>query len=69
MMATDTKANEILNSGKVVLSTAEAGELMGISTQTVRKLAKIPGFPKFTSGRKILIPRDAFIEWVNDYRN
>lgn len=49
---------------KWVLTPAEAAEYLGVSVQTMRELAHQKGFPMFTNGRKILIPKEAFHEWV-----
>lgn len=43
---------------------AEAAKEIGVSPNTMRELAHTKGFPMFTNGRKILIPKKAFEEWV-----
>ncbi len=39
---------------------------MGISLPKAYDLAKSPGFPSFRIGKRILIPVDAFREWLAD---
>lgn len=58
-MKTKTDPNK-----KWVLTPTEAAEYLGVSVQTMRELAHQKGFPMFTNGRKILIPKEAFHEWV-----
>lgn len=49
---------------RLVYTPEEAGKLIGVSAQTMRELAHQKGFPMFTNGRKILIPKEAFHRWV-----
>lgn len=56
-MKTKTDPNK-----KWVLTPTEAAEYLGVSVQTMRELAHQKGFPMFTNGRKILIPKEAFHE-------
>lgn len=49
---------------KLTLTPAEAGKLIGVSPQTMREMTHQKGFPMFTNGRKILIPKEAFYRWV-----
>lgn len=51
---------------KQTLTTEEASQILGVSPQTMREIAHRPGFPMITNGRKILIPREAFMHWLND---
>ncbi len=39
---------------------------MGISLPKAYDLARSPGFPSFRIGKRILIPVDAFREWLAD---
>lgn len=50
---------------KITLTVQEAAEQMGVSRPTLLNWTHIPGFPCFRAGRKILIPRQALIEWAN----
>ena len=49
---------------KLVLTPAEAAEYLGVSVQTMREITHQKGFPMLSNGRKILIPKNAFKEWV-----
>lgn len=53
---------------RLTINTAEAASMLGVSVGTVRKLSQRSDFPSFKNGRHILIPRAAFVEWVNNYR-
>lgn len=57
-----------MNNEKLTLTPAEAGALIGVSPQTMREMTHQKGFPMFTNGRKILIPKKAFEEWVESQR-
>ncbi len=50
--------------GKITLSTKEAATLSGIGINRMRELARRPEFPAFRDGRKILIYKDLFLEWL-----
>lgn len=49
---------------KAVMSVREMAEQMGISRPKAYELVKEPGFPTIRVGTRILIPVDAFKEWL-----
>lgn len=54
---------------KLALSVAETAIELGVCEKVVRNLIKTPGFPCRRIGGKggrILIPRDALREWLNN---
>lgn len=55
----DGAANE-----KITLSVLEAAQAVGVSRPTMLQLVHTKGFPSFRVGRKILIPRQGLIDWV-----
>ena len=44
----------------------EVAELCGICYKTAREMVNRSSFPKFRVGRRILIPKEAFHEWLKD---
>lgn len=50
---------------KITLTVAEAAEQLGISRPTLLNWVHMSGgIPHFFAGRKILIPRQALIDWT-----
>ena len=49
---------------KATLSVRELSEKLGISLPKAYELVKQPGFPVLKIGTRILIPVDAFKEWL-----
>ena len=49
---------------KTTMSVQELSSQMGISLPKAYELVKTPGFPSIRSGTRILIPIDAFREWL-----
>lgn len=49
---------------KTTMSVQELAMQMGISLPKAYELAKKPGFPSIRIGTRILIPIDAFREWL-----
>lgn len=49
---------------KQTMSVQELSAQMGISLPKAYELAKSPGFPSIRIGTRILIPVDAFREWL-----
>ncbi len=41
-------------------------ESLNISRATAYKLVKQPGFPSLLVGKRIVIPKDKFLKWVDD---
>jgi len=48
------------------LTVEQVGELLGISRKTAYALVKRKGFPAARVGKRIIIPRDLFIQWINE---
>ncbi|MDY6212375.1 excisionase family DNA-binding protein [Hornefia butyriciproducens] len=49
---------------KETMSVQEMSAQMGISLPKAYELVKTPGFPSIRIGTRILIPVDAFREWL-----
>lgn len=49
---------------RVTMSVRELSARMGISLPKAYELVKIPGFPTLRIGTRILIPIDAYKEWL-----
>lgn len=49
---------------KTTMSVQELSSLMGISLPKAYELTKVPGFPVIRIGTRILIPVDAYKEWL-----
>lgn len=46
------------------LNVVEVAKMLGISRQSAYNLAKSEGFPSVRVGRRLVIPRDAFLLWL-----
>ena len=51
---------------KATMSVQELASQLGISLPKSYELVKRPGFPVLRIGTRILIPVDAFREWLSD---
>lgn len=51
---------------KVTLNMNEAAQLAGLSVPLMRELAQRPGFPAIRAGRRWVIPRSLFVQWLED---
>lgn len=51
---------------KLTLDVKEAAGLLGIGIGQMYQLTHRADFPKLRAGKRILIPRQRFIEWVNN---
>lgn len=49
---------------KIMLTVPEAAQILRIDKVTVYELAKSNGFPALRIGRRVLIPRDALLRWI-----
>ncbi len=49
---------------RTTMSVQELSSQMGISLPKAYELVKMPGFPSIRIGTRILIPVDAFHEWL-----
>ncbi|WP_308801840.1 excisionase family DNA-binding protein [Agathobacter sp.] len=52
------------SSGKTTMSVQELSAQMGISLPKAYELVKTPGFPTIRIGARILIPIEAYKEWL-----
>lgn len=50
----------------LMLSVPEVGEVLGISRAGAYELVRSKGFPKVKIGNRIVIPKDKFIQWIED---
>ena len=53
----------------LTLTAPEVGEVLGISRAAAYELVRSEGFPRMKIGKRILIPRDAFIRWIDENRS
>lgn len=49
---------------KITLTAEEVGQMLGISRSKAFELVKSKGFPSFFVGKRIIIPRDSFLRWL-----
>lgn len=50
----------------LMLSVPEVAEVLGISRAGAYELVRSKGFPKVKIGNRIVIPKDKFIQWIED---
>ena len=50
----------------LTLTAQEVGEAMGISRAAAYELVRSKGFPRMKIGTRILVPKDKFIQWINE---
>ena len=50
---------------KLVYTVSEIAELLGIAKIKAYELAKSKDFPAIQIGRRIIIPKERFHEWLN----
>ena len=50
----------------LMLSVPEVGEVLGISRAGAYELVRSKGFPKVKIGNRIVVPKDRFIQWIED---
>ena len=50
----------------LTLTAPEVGEVLGISRASAYELVCSDGFPRMKVGKRILIPRDKFIQWIDE---
>ena len=51
---------------EMAMTVQEVADSLGVCVPTAYGLVNRPGFPKIRVGRRILIPREAFIRWLNE---
>ena len=62
LKSTETEVMKTME--KTTMSVQELSTQMGISLPKAYELVKTPGFPSIRIGTRILIPIDAFREWL-----
>ena len=50
----------------VTFGPAELASILGISRNKAYELTNRPGFPKYRLGKKIIISKKHFIEWMDE---
>ena len=50
----------------LMLSVPEVGEVLGISRAGAYELVRSKGFPKVKIGNRIVVPKEKFIQWIED---
>ena len=50
----------------LTLNAREAAEVLRISKSKVYELAQSESFPAIRIGKRVVIPRDKLIQWIND---
>ena len=51
----------------LMLSAPEVAEVLGISRAGAYDLVRSGGFPHLKLGNRILVPKDKFIQWIDDH--
>ena len=49
----------------LTLTAPEVGEVLGISRAAAYELVRSKGFPSIRIGTRILVPKDKFIQWID----
>ena len=49
----------------LVISVPEIAKILGIAVAGAYELVKQPGFPSFSVGSRILVPKEKFIAWMD----
>lgn len=50
----------------LTLTVPEVSEALGISRAAAYELVRSKGFPHMRIGTRILVPKDKFIQWIED---
>ena len=48
----------------LMLSVIQVAEVLGISKTSAYELVHFDGFPSITIGKRLIVPKDKFIEWI-----
>lgn len=48
------------------LKVSDVAAAMGVGSVTAYQLVKSEGFPRITIGKRIVIPKDAFLNWLHN---
>ncbi len=49
---------------KLIITFTEAAEMIGVCGNTLRQLLRRKGAPVIMAGRRLIIPRKPFIQWI-----
>ncbi|MDO4175221.1 MAG: helix-turn-helix domain-containing protein [Eubacteriales bacterium] len=52
--------------GKLCINVKEAADLCGISMASMYEIARREDFPSIRAGKRIIIPYDRFVRWLNE---
>ncbi len=58
------KANKNNLSERLAYSISEVADFLGINVMTVYNLAKREDFPAIRIGRRIVVPKEALLKWL-----
>ena len=50
----------------LTLTAPEVSEVLGISRAAAYELVRSKGFPRMRIGTRILVPRDKFLQWIEE---
>lgn len=50
----------------LTLKMSDVAKILGIAEGNAYELEKHPNFPSIRIGRRIIVPRDAFLRWLNN---
>ena len=59
------KSKPLLISFPLPFSITQVAQILGISRTNAYELIHIAGFPKIQLGKRIVIPKDKLLEWLN----
>ena len=51
----------------LILNAEDVAKILGISKSAVYGLFHMSGFPTLRVGKRMLVPRDRFIAWLDNY--
>lgn len=51
----------------LTLTVPEVAKILGISRAGAYELVHSTGFPRINIGKRILVPRDKFIRWIEEH--
>ena len=61
-----SQSNGVLDDLPQALKMKDVAKIMGVCVPKAYDIARRPEFPVIRDGRKLIIPRDAFLEWLNN---
>lgn len=51
-----------------MLTMYQVRDILGVSTPYTYELARMPGFPALRLGRRIRVPKAAFLQWIDTHQ-